>query len=175
MQLRNSPGDVLDRVAEDGEVFVVERNGKPKACLVPVSFLLPDIAPDRIADELSRLRERNETHKLTITESRELEISFHEMAAGENIVVTIALPHGYPNTAPRISAQPLAPNTPHRWHDGSLSIFGNSTIWNARNHNVVHALGLARKWIKQYARWRRTGEWPGNGDGNHEQRALPQN
>jgi hypothetical protein len=23
------------------------RNGQPKACLVPVSFLLPDIAPDR--------------------------------------------------------------------------------------------------------------------------------
>ena len=41
MELRSSPGEVLDRVARDGEVFIVERNGQPKACLVPVSFLLP--------------------------------------------------------------------------------------------------------------------------------------
>ena len=41
---KGSPGEVLDRVARDGEVFVVERNGQPKACLVPVSFLLPAIS-----------------------------------------------------------------------------------------------------------------------------------
>ena len=70
MDLRSSPGEVLDRVARDGEVFVVERNGQPKACLVPVSFLLPDIAPDRIAKELAKLDAKKESYKLTINEAR---------------------------------------------------------------------------------------------------------
>src|ERR1700682_119200 len=159
MQLRNSPGEVLDRVARDGEVFVIERNGQPKACVVPVSFLLPDIAPERIAQELSKLRERNESHKPTINDDKELEVSFHETAAGENIVITVVLPHGYPNAAPRIQASSLPSDAPGRWPDGSLSIFGSTTAWNGRVHDVVHALGLARHWLKRYARWRRTGEW----------------
>src|ERR1039458_6881881 len=83
MQLRSSPGEVLDRVARDGEVFVIERNGQPKACLVPVSFLLPDVSPDRINEELTKLGEKNENFKLTINDQRELEINFHEVAAGE--------------------------------------------------------------------------------------------
>src|SRR5882757_9833147 len=65
MELRSSPGEVLDRVARDGEVFIVERNGQPKACLVPVSFLLPDISPDRIAKELSKLDNSRENYRLT--------------------------------------------------------------------------------------------------------------
>jgi len=162
MQLRNSPGEILDRVARDGEVFVVERNGQPKACLVPVSFLLPDVPPDRIAQELDKLSEKNENHKLTITENKELEISFHETAAGENIVVGIVLPHGYPQAAPRVHAAPLHPDTPTRWPDGSLPIFGATTLWNGRGHDVVHALNLARRWLRNYATWRRTGEWPKN-------------
>lgn len=160
MQLRNSPGEVLDRVARDGEVFVIERNGQPKACLVPVSFLLPDIPPDRIAQELAKLTERDERHKLTITEHKELEIGFHETAAGENIVVTIILPHGYPQAAPRVHAAPLHPDTPTRWPDGSLPLFGDPTRWNGKGHDVVHALRLARHWLRQYATWRRTGAWP---------------
>src|SRR6202161_3888038 len=106
MALRSSPGDVLDRVARDGEVFVVERNGQPKACLVPVSFLLPDISPDRIAQELSKLDGNNESYKLTINDNKELEISCLETAAGESVVISIVLPHGYPNAAPRIYAAP---------------------------------------------------------------------
>ncbi len=159
MQLRNSPGEVLDRVARDGEVFVIERNGQPKACMVPVSFLLPDISPERIAQELDKLRERNEGHKMTINENKELEISFHEATAGENIVVTVVLPHGYPAAAPRIQAAPLASDSPGRWVDGSLSIFGSTAAWNGRVHDVVHALGLARHWLKRYARWKRIGVW----------------
>ena len=57
-------------MARDGEVFVVGRNGQPKACLVPVSFLLPDIAPDRIAKELGKLDGKNENYKLTKTTTR---------------------------------------------------------------------------------------------------------
>lgn len=168
MELRSSPGEILDRVARDGEVFVIERNGQPKACLVPVSFLLPDVPPDRIAQELDRLRERNENYKLTITEEKELRISFHEIAAGEDVVLSVVLPHGYPNAAPRIHAEPLTPNTPHRWQDGSLSIFGTITTWNPKGQGVVHVLALARRWLKQYTTWRKTGNWPGNGE-NHDE------
>jgi prevent-host-death family protein len=160
MELRSSPGEVLDRVARDGEVFVVERNGQPKACLVPVSFLLPDVSPDRITQELNRLDEKKEKYKLTITENKELEINCHETAAGENIILSILLPHGYPDAAPRIHAQPVPPNTPRRWQDGSLSIFGSAAAWNAKKHNVTHALNLARIWLKEYAKWRKTGDWP---------------
>ena len=163
MELRSSPGEVLDRVARDGEVFVIERNGEPKACLVPVSFLLPDISPDRITKELNGLIEKNENYKLTINENKELEINCHEVAAGENLVLSIILPHGYPNSAPRIYVAQVPPNTPHRWADGALSIFGVTATWNAKTHNAVHALKLARAWVKNYAKWRRTGQWPAAG------------
>src|SRR6202049_1341921 len=110
LELRSAPGEILDRVARDGEVFVVERNGQPKACLVPVSFLLPDIPPDRIAKELSKLKDEN--YKLTINDNKELEISCLETAAGESVVISIVLPHGYPNSAPRIYAAQVASNAP---------------------------------------------------------------
>jgi len=160
MQLRNSPGEILDRVAKDGEVFVIERNGEPKACLVPVYFLLPDIPPDRIAREMERLDEKHDKYTLTITDKNELRIGFLETAAGENIVLSIVLPHGYPQAAPRVHADPLPPDTPNRWPDSSLSIFGDTIVWNGKRHDVVHALGLARQWLRRYAGWRRTGHWP---------------
>ncbi len=160
MELRSSPGEVLDRVARDGEVFVVERNGQPKACLVPVSFLLPDIPPDRIAKELNKLNGKNENFKLTINDNKELEISSLETTAGENVVVSIILPHGYPNTAPRIYAAQVASDAPNRWPDGSLAIFGATAVWNGKTHDASYALTLARVWLKQYAKWRKTGDWP---------------
>src|SRR5665213_1079540 len=91
MQLRSSPGEVLDRVARDGEVFVIERNGEPMACLVPVSFLMPDISPDRLAKELNKLNENSETHRLTINDAKELGISFQETANGEKVLLRIVL------------------------------------------------------------------------------------
>jgi prevent-host-death family protein len=163
MQLRSSPGEVLDRVARDGEVFVVERNGEPKACLVPVSFLLPDISPERIAQELNLLEEKKTSYKLSINERKELEISCDEPSAGTKVVISVVLPHGYPNAAPRIYAQPVADNAPHRWQDGSLSIFGVAASWNGKTHDVGHALGLARTWLKHYSKWRKSGEWPADG------------
>ena len=164
MQLRNSPGEILDRVAKDGEVFVIERNGEPKACLVPVYFLLPDIPPDRIAREMERLDEKQDSYTLTITDNHELRIGFLETAAGENIVLSIVLPHGYPHAAPRVHADPLPPDTPNRWPDDSLSLFGDLTLWNGKTHDVVYVLGLARQWLRQYAAWRRTGQWPEDRD-----------
>lgn len=163
MQLRNAPGEVLDQVARDGEVFVVERNGEPKACLVPVSFLLPDIAPERITQELSRLDEKQTSYKLSINERKELEISCDDPSAGARVVISVVLPHGYPNAAPRIYAQPVAEEAPQRWQDGSLSIFGVTATWNGKTHDVGYALGLARGWLKHYAKWRKSGEWPAGG------------
>jgi prevent-host-death family protein len=160
MQLRSSPGEVLDRVARDGEVFVIERNGQPKACLVPVSFLLPDISPDRVALELAALKEKEEKHGLTINDKHELEITFREHVGGEAVGIDIVLPHGYPNSAPRIYAVDLAPNTPKRWPDGSLALFGASAAWNSKAHDVVYALNSARRWLRQYGKWRQTGKWP---------------
>jgi len=160
MQLRSSPGEVLDRVAGDGEVFVIQRNGQARACLVPVSFLLPDIAPDRISQELSKLTERDEKYTLAINEHNELEITCQAIVAGEQVRITIILPHGYPHSAPRLYAHPVPSKTPHRWQDGSLSIFGAMAIWNPRSHDVIQALALARKWLKQCAKWRKSGQWP---------------
>jgi prevent-host-death family protein len=160
MELRGSPGEILDRVARDGEVFVVERNGRPKACLVPVSFLLPDIEPERIAKELAKLDAKGETYKLTVNDDKELEIGCLEVVAGENVIVTIVLPHGYPSAAPRIYAEQVADDAPQRWPDGSLSIFGVTAAWNAKSHDAAHALLLARIWLKNYANWRKTGTWP---------------
>ncbi len=155
MELRGSPGEVLDRVARDGDVFIVERNGQAKACLVPVSFLLPDVSPDRITQEINSLNERDEHYKLTINEAKELEVSFHEVIAGESLILTVLLPHGYPDAAPRIYVAPLPADTPNRWQDGSLSIFGTTAYWNSKSHDVLYALKLARGWLKQYATWRK--------------------
>jgi prevent-host-death family protein len=170
MELRSSPGEVLDRVARDGEVFIIERNGQPKACLVPVSFLLPDVSPDRIAQELDKLRESKEHPKLTINEKKELEINCHETAAGENVVISIVLPHGYPNAAPRIYVLQTPSNTPRLWPDGSLAIFGATAVWNSKSHDTLYALRLARGWLREYAKWRRTGEWPTDSEDSHEWR-----
>ena len=160
MELRSSPGEVLDRVARDGDVYVVERNGQPKACLVPVSFLLPDISPERVAKELSKLKDKDESFKMTINEKKELEISCLENAGGDAVVLTVVMPHGYPDTAPRIYAAQLVSDTPKRWQDGSLAIFGSMAVWNAKSHDVPYALTLGRAWLKQYSKWRKTGEWP---------------
>ena len=56
-ELRTRPGEILDRVADEGEAFIIERSGQRKACLVPLSVLLPDIPPARIADEIQLLVE----------------------------------------------------------------------------------------------------------------------
>lgn len=151
MDLRSTPGEVLDRVARDGEVFVIERSGQPKACLVPVSFLLPDVAPERITQEIGKLDEKKEDYKLTINENKELEISTREKAAGKDIVLRIVLPHGYPSVAPRVYADGLPLKTPGRWPDSALAIYGATATWNSKTHDVLHTLTLGRSWLSQYA------------------------
>jgi prevent-host-death family protein len=159
MELRSSPGEYLDRVARDGDVFIVERNGQQKACLVPISFLLPDISTDRISREIDLLKDKNEGAKLTINEKKEIDFSFHEIAAGDSVIVHLVLPHGYPATAPRIYVNPLPEGTPGLWEDGSVHGFGIIEAWNPKRHDILTALAVGRSWLKKFARWRKTGAW----------------
>src|SRR5688572_16127183 len=71
-ELRNRPGEILDRVADSGEAFIVERNGSRKACLVPLSVFFPDVSPARIGEEIEELEKHGEEPRTTITEKREL-------------------------------------------------------------------------------------------------------
>jgi len=160
MELRAQPGEVLDRVARDGEAFIIERSGHPKACLVPVSFFAPDIQPSTIWEECDTLEQKGESPRMTITDNRELQFNFQEIVNGGHILLSIVLSHGYPNTAPKVFAHPMPDNTPHRWKDGSLCIFGTMAQWNPGAHDVYFVLGLARQWLKKYHSWRREAEWP---------------
>ena len=160
MDLRGRPGEILDEVAQRGRAFVIERNGQQKACLVPISFFLPDIQPHRISKELDRLAEEEERFRISITEAREIQLLFKELAGEETIVVRITLPHGYPHKSPVVTADPIDQSTPHRWVDGSLCIYGAMDAWNPGKHDVVHTLSLCRRWLANYHTWRKIGEWP---------------
>src|ERR1700722_10753117 len=107
-ELRNKPGEIFDRVSDDGKAFIIERNGKRAGCLVPLSVFFPDIAPARIAEEIEQLTQHNEKLSTTITEKNEIAFRFtHPMADNTPIGLTIILPQGYPNTCPRVYADAL--------------------------------------------------------------------
>jgi hypothetical protein len=40
-----------------------------------------------------------------------------------------------------------------------LCTFGEMELWNHGQHDVMHVLQLARRWLSHYARWQQTGEW----------------
>lgn len=168
MDLRAQPGEILDRVARDGEAFMIERNGHRKACLVPVSFFVPDIPPNKISEEWEILKQKGENPKITITDDHEVKFTFHEVVTGENILLSIILSHGYPNTTPKVHADPIATNAPHRWRDGSLCIFGTMAQWNPGKHDVYFVLKMARQWLKKYSIWSQDGQWPKETENNHE-------
>jgi prevent-host-death family protein len=160
-ELRNRPGEILDRVADSGEAFIIERNGQRKACLVPLSVFFPDISPARIADEIKELTDHGEEPRTTITEERELAFRFpHKLADATAIDITILLPHGYPHSCPRVYATAISQESPHRWADGALCVYGVMTGWNPGKHTVFSTLKLAREWLRHYDGWRQTGEWP---------------
>src|ERR1043165_4122102 len=147
-ELRTNPGKIFDRVADDGEAFIVEKGGRRKACLVPLSFFFPDVAPSRIADEIEELEKHGEKTRLEITQEKELALRFFHPVAGGNLIdVKIILPHGYPNTCPRVYADPLSDSAPHRWSDGALCLYGVLTGWNPGRHTSVSTLQLARQWL----------------------------
>jgi len=160
MELRSSPGDILDRVHKGGEAFIIERSGQQKACLVPISHFFPDIPKNKVNEELDELRQKGEEPTLSISNERELEIRFKKTIT--NIVVTlkIIMPHGYPNAAPKVYAFPIRADAPHRWQDGALCIFGYLTTWNPGKHNLAFTLKLAREWLSHYETWCETDKWP---------------
>src|SRR5438094_931639 len=93
MKLRSAPGEVLDRVAQKGEAFVVERNGEQMACLVPLSVFMPDIQPKRLAREMEALHRHNEEYSASISDERELRLTFRWQGPEEGMTITISLPH----------------------------------------------------------------------------------
>lgn len=161
MDLRSRPGEVLDEVSRDGRAFVIERSGQQKACLVPIWVFFPDIQQNTISKEIDRLIDNDEKFQVVITDNKELQLSFPESGAANDVKLMIVLPHGYPNKAPIVKAEPIDDEAPHRWRDGSLCIFGAMESWNPGKHSVTHALALSRRWLSQYDAWRHSGEWPG--------------
>jgi len=160
MELRSSPGDILDRVHKGGEAFIIERSGQQKACLVPISHFLPDIPKNRLNEELDELRRGGEEPTLSISDDRELEIQFKKSIKNILVTLKIILPHGYPNAAPKVYAFPIRADAPHRWQDGALCIFGYLITWNPGKHNLAFTLKLARQWLSHYESWCETDEWP---------------
>lgn len=168
-ELRNAPGEILDRVAEQGQAFVIERNGKQKACLVPMSVFFPDIAPARIADELDQLQNAGEEPRVAFTDQRELSLTFTEASADHPpIKLNILLPHGYPSACPRVFAEGVDSNVPHRWTDGALCLYGVMTGLNPGKHTALSTLQLARQWVSHYRTWKRDGNWPTIGESHHD-------
>lgn len=160
-ELRNRPGEILDRVADKGEAFIIERSGQRKACLVPLSVLLPDIPPARIADEIEQLVQQGEQPSTSFTDGKELTFSFPEnLDDGTSAQLSIVLPHGYPNNCPRVYAGAVGEAAPHRWADGALCLYGVMTGWNPGKHTVFSTLRLARQWLRNYENWRKSGQWP---------------
>ena len=160
-ELRNRPGEILDRVADKGEAFIIERSGQRKACLVPLSVLLPDIPPARIADELELLVKQGEQPSTSFTDGKELALKFPEkLDDGTSADLSIVLPHGYPNNCPRVYAAAVREDAPHRWADGALCLYGVMSGWNPGKHTVFSTLKLARRWLRNYETWRKSGQWP---------------
>ena len=159
-ELRTRPGEILDRVADHGEAFLIERNGQRKACLVPLGVFLPDIAPERIADEIQELEKNGEQPRTTVTQEREIAFLFPRIDKRDAYDITIVLPHTYPNACPKIFVDDLDSGAPHRWADGALCVFGVMSSWNPGKHTAAFALELARRWILRYESWKKTGEWP---------------
>ena len=153
MELRNAPGKVLDRVALRHEAFIVERNGQQIACLVPVSYVMPDVQGHRVAKELELLDAAEERYRTRINDDKELELRFPGEGASGQATLTVRLPHGYPGSSPRVFAKPLAEGCPDCWHDGSLCLFGAMELWNPERHDVPRALALARKWLASHETW----------------------
>jgi prevent-host-death family protein len=160
-ELRERPGEILDRVADDGDAFIIERNGKRKACLVPLSVFFPDIPPSRIGDEIVELKNNGEAPRTRITDERELVFRFpQKLADGREVDLEIVLPHGYPNACPKTYAKAVVENAPHRWSDGALCLYGVMTSWNPGKHTILSTLKLGRLWLQHYDTWRQTGTWP---------------
>jgi hypothetical protein len=164
-ELRSKPGEIFDRVADNGEAFIIEKGGRRKACLVPLSVFFPDVSPTRIADEIDELQKHGETARVEITKDRELALLFTCTMPDETAVeVRVVLPHGYPSAPPRVYAELGEGLVPHRWQDGALCLYGVMSGWNPGRHTTLSTLRLTREWLDHYAVWRTAGAWPRIGE-----------
>jgi hypothetical protein len=168
-ELRTRPGEILDRVAGAGEAFIIERNGQRKACLVPLSVLLPDISPARIADEIEQLAKEGEKPSIVFTDGNELGFRFADkLDDGTSAELSIMLPHGYPNNCPRVYSTAVSKDAPHRWADGALCLYGVMTGWNPGKNTIFSTVKLARVWLRNYQMWRKSGQWPNQEEPQNE-------
>lgn len=158
MDLRSGPGDLLDRVSVDSECFVIERNGIPKACLVPVKHFMPNIPPKRLNQELQELRGTGVQFSIMITEEKELAIRFPLPAGDPAFRVMIKLHHGYPNVTPNVSIDGLEKRTPHTWADGSICFLRDGR-WNPGKHDLSFVVAKTQEWIEGYQGWITRGKW----------------
>src|SRR5712691_1645321 len=114
--LRARIGEAVDAVEKRGERFVIERKGKPLACLVPVSDSQPDIPSSRIHKEIEQLERAGENRwGLFLSPEQIFSFEFPEKVEGLNVKIVIVLPHKYPSAAPQVLASPVDDHAPHRW------------------------------------------------------------
>lgn len=158
--LRARPGEMVDQVLREGQVFLIERKGKPLACLAPVEDFMPAIPSERWQRELAALHDAEELYSVAISEAREIVVRVPELPGEQGIQIEIVLPHGYPNLPPVVRATPIDDSAPHRFPDGSLCVFGMMTRWNPGADSAVSAIAVARQWLSNYHEWRRLGKWP---------------
>ena len=164
MTLRSSPGEVLDRVARNGEAFIIERSGQQLACLLPVSMFLPDVDQKRFAKDREELDNTQIPYDSGVSSDKEIYFKIKR----DEFSITIVIPNGYPNNCPRIYADAIDDNCPHRWQDGSLCIFGAIDSWNPGTKSLLDVLSLTEKWLSGYKQWKRTGEWQSDKFGDRE-------
>ena len=100
MELRGAPGEVLDRVAQNHEAFIIERSGQQMACLVPLSVFLPDIQSARLAQEFEALDVESESRKVSITRDNELDLHFRREGAKNDVTIYGAAASRIPERKP---------------------------------------------------------------------------
>ena len=111
--------------------FVIERNGRQKACLVPLSVFLPNISPARIAHDLEQLEMAGEQSRTTITAEKEIAFKFLHSCDFGPYDITVLLPHNYPNTCPRVYVDPVDSS-------GASSVFGRRAM-HLRCHEFMES------------------------------------
>lgn len=158
--LRARTGEIVDQVLRGGQIFVVERKGKPLACLVPVEDVMLSVAGPRWSQELDALEKADEVFSVGVSEKREIIVRVPERPGETGASIEVVLPHRYPNVPPVVHAAPIDESAPHRFPNGTLCVFGLNTRWNPGQHDVIAAIGMARQWLRNYNEWRRIGEWP---------------
>jgi antitoxin (DNA-binding transcriptional repressor) of toxin-antitoxin stability system len=159
MELRNSPGEILDKVSEEGETYIIERKGELLACLVPVELFQPNIKRNRLNSELDTLGREKIDYKIKFSSTNEVMLLFTEKIEEDELTIRIVIPHKYPYYVPRVYVEPLKENAPHTWTDGALCIYGAYTNWNPGEHSILTTLQYAKDWLRKYEKWKVTSLW----------------